>query len=302
MMCPNNEPVDTGATLRTGADVRCEFATPEGSQIRMNAETEVRVSDQRQFELTKGQLWSCVREGQPPLAVKAANATITAQEAQFDLAKQNGEAVLTVVQGTATVRDKQGERTVEAGQRVTLVDGQIAEDRRALDAILDTSWVHEVLLLKGSDDPEYIDRMNRLLARIGEAKLSILYEEEIRRQGDACVSPLVSYVQSDQSREQTDKRRRAARIVADVAQPRSIPDLVNLLSDEDSFVRRSAAEGLLRLTGHDHGRPPPEWQTETWAGCQPTVKQWQDWLERQRDRIPGAPRSKDSKQIQYKKA
>ena len=291
--CPTSGAVDAESSIRTGPLARCEFATADGAQLRMNNNTEIRLSG-NQVELSKGQVCSSVRPGQSPVEVKTADATVSAQDGQFELARNNGEAVLTVIQGQAIVRDRQGEQTIDAGNRATLSQGKVAAVRRVSDPVLETSWMHEVLALKGGGDPEYMQRMQALLAQIGQAKLSILYEEEIRRQGDSCVAPLVEFIRSTLPDDEVTKRRRAARIVADVAQPRSIPELVLLLSDEDAFVRRSAAEGLLRLTNRDQGRPPQQWQTESATACEPTVKQWQSWLDQERGRIPGLPRAKET--------
>jgi hypothetical protein len=130
--------------------------------------------------------------------------------------------------------------------------------------------------------------MNDILAQLGQAKLAHLYEEEIRRLGDHCVLPLVRFLESSRSQGDERKRVRAASIVADAAQPRSIPLLIELLADENPEVRFHAARGLERLTARDQGRPPAQWQSESWASCAPTHRAWQEWWETNRNRYPGA--------------
>jgi hypothetical protein len=99
-----------------------------------------------------------------------------------------------------------------AGHKVHIVDGKIAESQRVRDPLLDTSWVHEVLILKGDQSPELQQRIDDIWAQIGDTKMSYLYEEEVRRLGDACVTPLVRFIES--SRSQSDERKdSAARIV-----------------------------------------------------------------------------------------
>ncbi len=115
-----------------------------------------------------------------------------------------------------------------------------------------------------------------------------LYEEEIRRLGDHCVLPLVRFLESSRSQGDETKRVRAAGIVADVAQPRSIPLLIELLADENPQVRSHAARGLQRLTTRDQGRPPEQWATDSWASCVPAYQAWQQWWETNRNRYPGA--------------
>jgi hypothetical protein len=178
--------------------------------------------------------------------------------------------------------------TLEAGQSATIAAGRLSEVERVYDTKLVTAWINELLAAKGPDDPEFNARMNDILAQLGQAKLSHLYEEEIRRLGDSCVLPLVRFLESSRSQGDEKKRVRAAGIVADVAQPRSIPLLIELLADENPEVRYNAARGLERLTKRDQGRPAEQWQTETWASCAPTHRAWLEWWEANRTRYPGA--------------
>ena len=104
--------------------------------------------------------------------------------------------------------------------------------------------------------------------------------------------PLVRYLESSRSNGDSAKRIKAAGIVADVAQPRSIPLLIELLADQDPQVRFHAARGLERLTAQDQGRPPAQWKSEPWANCAPTHRAWLDWWETNRHRYPAGPELK----------
>jgi ferric-dicitrate binding protein FerR (iron transport regulator) len=276
-----------GAAVRTGPEARCELATSDGSALRLNTDTEVVLPEDRKVELARGQLWSFVCPSDKPFEIHASEAKITAQDCRLDLASKPGETVVTVVEGSAQVHPQAGEQpqTVSAGQKVMLKQGRIAEAGTTPSPILDTGWVNELLILKGADDPEFVRRIDDICAQIGQAKLSHLYEDEIRRLGDHCVVPLVRFIQSPRSAANPRQRVTAARIVADVAQPRSIPELIGLLADNDPQVRSHTAEGLHRLTGRDQGMPANAWQ-QPWTTCAPTHRLWQDWWQRNKGRYP----------------
>ena len=118
--------------------------------------------------------------------------------------------------------------------------------------------------------------------------MDFLYEQEIRGLGDHCVLPLIRYIESDRSAGQEFKRTEAAQIVADVATPRDIPDLLGLLNDENGDVRAAAATALQRLTGQTLDRPPQKWRDDSLFLCQPTQQAWQHWWQLNHNNFPGA--------------
>ena len=99
-------------------------------------------------------------------------------------------------------------------------------------------------------------RINDLFARIGETKVSYLTEQQLRALGGSCVKPLNKFVQASDNPGKRQKRERAALIVSEVAQPRHIPALIELLGDSSPRVREYAELGLERLTGRS-GPPLP---------------------------------------------
>jgi hypothetical protein len=208
---------------------------------------------------------------------------VKARRAKFDLRCPSDETVLTVVEGEATVEASGATRTVLAGEQVKIVAGRIAAEQMVRDPLFDTRWVHELLALKGADDPEMAERINDFLARVGQAKMATLYEDEIRRLGEPAVWPLMRYLASSGAEVEPAKRRTAARIVADLAGPRAIGDLIELLADADDHVRSEVARSLERLTGHDQGRPAEDWRAD-WLTCEPTQRQWRQWWDERRQR------------------
>jgi HEAT repeat protein len=115
-----------------------------------------------------------------------------------------------------------------------------------------------------------------------------LAEDEILSLGDHCVLPITRYIQSERSRSDLDKRRRAAKILSDIAQPQSIPHLIELLADDEPEVRYQAAKALERLTRHTQGTRLEDWRDQPRAALEGSHKQWQAWWEKNKERYPSA--------------
>jgi HEAT repeat protein len=143
------------------------------------------------------------------------------------------------------------------------------------------------LLLKGRDNPELTQRIDDLLARLGEDKMQYLHEEEIRGLGDHCVLPLTRYIQSDHSALEPARSRRAAEILSDCAQPWCIPHLIELLRDQDGDVRAAAGRALIRVSHHDIGTDEQRRNGSDTVRAD-LIAQWQQWWNRNKSHIPGA--------------
>ena len=279
--------VPAQAAVRTGPNVRCEFQLPGGSLIRLNEQSQIHFDDVGHIQLESGQVYSATSDGAIAPVIRVAQASVTCQQAQFDLSRQGDTSRLIVLEGTATVAGRQKTIT-RSGESVRIVGGAPGTPERLRDLLLATRWVNELLMMKGRDTQELDRRVNDLMAQIGGDKMDFLYEEEIRALGDHCVVPLTRFIQSPRSAGREQKRQAAARIICDVAQPWNIPHLIELLEDQDGQVRGSAAEALLRLTGSTQGIAPDQWRTAAPDALQPRVQQWHQWWEQNRERFPGA--------------
>ncbi len=303
-ICPSNSstwrPMETGgavpidARVRTGDGIRCEFQMTDGSVVRMNQDSELRFAGSRHIELSSGQVWSGAAQSKTPFTVSADPTTITADATRFDVSKTPEKTSLIVFDGAARVKMIGTDLRVTSGQEMQIVSGRASQPRPVPDLSLAAQWIDELLLLKGRDNPELTQRIDDLLARLGEDKMQYLYEEEIRGLGDHCVLPLTRYIQSDRSAREPTRRRRAAEILSDCAQPWCIPYLIELLSDRDGDVRAAAGRALVRVSHVDIG------SDEQWRNAPDTVRndliaQWQQWWNRNKSHIPGAgvPDTKD---------
>jgi len=278
--------------------VRCEFRMADGSEVRLNADSEVTLRSPRRVDVVGGQVFSSVRHRDDPadafiVMAEPAGATLTALGTAFDVACAPGSkaATLTVVEGSVKCAGREGESVVKGGEAISVADGRL-EDKRQVESLMRaTQWVDEILVMKGRDNAELAKRIDDIFAQLGHDKMWYMNAQEVRRLGDHCVVPLTRYIQSERSQRSEDdrmKRKEAARIVADVSTTASIPELINLLADNDGDVRYAAAKALQRLTGNTQDFAAEQWRDQNLLTCAPTVGKWHAWWERNKGRFPGA--------------
>jgi hypothetical protein len=291
LRCPEDAPIAGDSVVRTGPDARCEIACEDGNALRLDCNTEVMLHRSEVVEVSRGRLWSTCRPGHKALEIQSGRGTIVPRAAaQFAVECQPNAVRLIVVDGTVHVQTAQKSMEVGAGQHVRIVAGNVEEDPEGGDSLLETGWVNGVLACHSSEHPELVERVHRLLANVGAAKLSLLYEDELRRLGDDGVPPLLAYLASTRGTPDVAQRATAARIVADVAQTRWIADLITLLPDENAEVRFHAARGLERLTGRDQGCEARAWQSQPRSACAEGYQRWLEWWRGNRAHYPAARR------------
>lgn len=281
-----------GSRVRTGAGVRCEFAMADGSEVRMNENTELQLRRSRSVSVADGQMFSSVAKHDTPFNVAVGGATITALGTRFDVQRRTDRVVLAVLEGSTKLSEgTSAPRVVNQGEAVSLSNGTITpvDASTALDQA--SRWIMDIVVLKGHDNPELNARVNDLIAQIGEGKMAFLRENELKALGDRCVVPLARYLQSPRSQGELWKRQEAARVISDVAQPWCIPYLIELLDNPDGQVRAAAATALQRLTNKTQGRTPEQWRDQPKESDADTLKSWHAWWERNKDDYPGISRT-----------
>ena len=289
--CPQDAVISQDSVVRTGPSARCEIALDDGGAVRLDVDTEVTLRQSKVVEVNRGRLASAASPNKSGIEIQSAGGRIVAQPAaQLSVACEPQGARVIVVDGTANVTTDEKSLEVGSGKQVWIVQGKVEGDPEWCDASLETAWVNSVLALRDSDHPELVKRVNRLLAGIGAAKLSLMYEDELRRLGDDGVPPLLAYLASTRDKPSERLRPKAAAIVADVGQPRWIPDLIGLLVDPNENVRFEAARGLARLAGRDQGLKADQWRTQSWNSCERAYDNWVKWWAENRDQYPSAKR------------
>jgi len=289
--CPQDGPIERDSIVRTGPDAQCEIYLQDGNALRLDRNTEVTLHASQVVEINRGRLYGLCEPGCKGLEIRTGGGTIMVKPAtQLAVDCQPPAARLTVVDGAVSVQAGPETIAVGPGKHMRIVRGRLEEDSGGSDAFLETAWVNSVLALRSSEDPELGKRINQLLANVGAAKLSLLYEDELRRLGDSGVPPLLAYLASTREAPNTTQRATAARIVADVAESRWIADLIALLTDANADVRLQAARGLERLTGRDQGCDAQTWRTASWISCEGAYQKWLNWWAANCDRYPAGCR------------
>ncbi len=293
-LCPSD------GVVRTGPNVRCEWKTNDGCVIRLNGDTQVRFASPGVVEVQRGQIACSSPENaslkviMPERVASTPSASPTefmcqAQSSAIATVGPDGGVQVTSSSGDVALQTPAGSAPLKRGESVRLVEGRIFP-AEATDPILAAGWTGALLIRKGYEDPELAQRVDLLLARMGQSKAALLYEEEIRALGEHAVLPLLKFVESPLSQNDRGQRQKAMRLAADLAPNWAVSDLIRLLADADAETRYLAAHALLRLTGNDQGRAPEQWR-EDLKNCEPTIELWRKWRLEEQSRYP--PRKPD---------
>ncbi len=264
----------------------------------MNSGTEIVVHSPARIELRKGEIW-CRSTAAGPLVVVTALSSAVVHRASpqapvfscegpdtacfLRIGKTGATACVTAETGKVAV--KANNTGLELAPRESaIITGEQVERDYSSNPLLDASWMQPLLTRKGHADRELAERVNDLLARVGETKQPELYETEIRSLGEYCILPLLRYVESPRSNSNPGRRTAAMRIISDLAPAWSIGDLVGLLGHADPDVRSLAAAALTRLTEETQGVEPSKWRGPP-SDWQPAAAAWQSWWNKNSDRF-----------------
>ena len=279
-----------GCAIRTASDGLCEFHCPDGQTARLNVESEVKVGGANELELVRGQLWAGTPAGKE-VRVRTPLAAVQADSGSVDIRQAEQETVVTAAAGNALVRFANQSQSLAAGEELVIADQRIARHDRAYSLALITAWMNPLLALKSPDDPELNAQVDALLAHLGETKMTLLSDAELRSLGPSCATPLARYVRSEDSLREAERRRHAARLLADLAPLSLAGELIELLADNDPMVRTSAATALRRITGLDMDYPIEHWRQAPDESQRAALEAWRAWWSANSFRCPPAPRA-----------
>ena len=290
----------SGSEVRTGASVQCELKTPGGGVIRLNDDTQIKFASHDTIEIERGQIWCSSPESMaikvlapakssPPAPADKSWALTCASDSCMQTAVEpNGGVQVSTSAGEIDVLTPSGRQRLKRGETISIVKGAITKANQAADPLLSARWTQPLLIRKGYNNRELGGYVDQLLARVGQSKVSYLFEQDIRSLGEYAALPLIRYVESPLSKDDPHKREVAMRIVADIAPSWTIADLIGLLGDADPQTRYLAATTLHRLTGIDQGHPSQAWR-EDLAACQPAIELWRQWWADNHKRYPSPP-------------
>lgn len=282
--CPDGSAIKPASVVRTGDNARCELSLEGGNMVRLDRNTEITLHKPDRVEVNKGRLWAASKAMTPIEIVSYGCSIKSSAESEVAIERQPKAVRLVVVDGSIDVSTGTESTKLKRGEQVEVADGKLASVAQPNDPQLETAWINGMLAGRSSGQKEFGQRIEGLLASIGTAKLSLLYEDELRRLGDGGVPPLVAFLKTTREKPEEPRRIVAARIVADVSQPRRIGELVALLKDQNPEVRYHAARGLERLTGRDQGLTAEAWKTDAPAERDAAQQKWQEWWTTNSDR------------------
>lgn len=285
------------ASIQTPRGVLCELETTDGCVVRMNEETRLGISRPDELRLSQGQIWCSAPESKslrviaecepanadsPPAgAALAASGLLQCSSDSAALAalRPNGVVEVTAAAGRIELTAEQCTHQLEDGAAARIAGGRVEIVETAetpSDPLLAGNWMHPLLVRKGHGARDVTERVDALLARVGQAKVTFLYEQSIRSLGEHGALPLLRYIQSSISSDSLGRRRTAMRLLVDLAPAWMAEEMIDLLEDGDPEIREQAAAALQRLTGHAFDFDADVWRSEG-AELARAVAQWRDW-------------------------
>ena len=270
--------------VRTGPGGRAALDFADGSELRLNENTELRVDGPRKATLKLGSYWAAVKKDEaavfevttPFAPMKAAEAVYAASFEKRDpndpLFKtvSRTETKISVFESKVQVVSKRYAQFVTAGYSCNLVDAQLNTPDPTLRPMLETRWVHPILAARGKSSDEVSLRANAMLDRLGSVEKNDPSEAGLRDLGEFAAPALAMFVKIPSGVGDVPRRRAAARVLGDVA--KNPLDLLPTLRDPDAQVRLSGAKGLKRITGEDLGK-----DEAYWSGDKAATEGWKLW-------------------------
>ena len=280
--------------VRTGAKAKAVVDFGDGTELRINENSEILLEDSHHVEIKVGQVFMVSAKSlQNPFTFKTQFSPVEFTGGSMDLTFRprdpSDPAVKTisrtvtsvrVLDGTASVGSRRYTQKVTAGYWCTLVDATLNTPDQIGDPTIPTRWVHELLLKRGKSTPEIDTRLQNMMQMLGRYQKG---EEDLSDAGYRSLgefSPpwlVANYLKYPPTAQETTRRRAAAKIVADLGTKAQAPALVSLLQDPDVEVRLPAAKGLERVAGTNLKFDEAYWKGDKLDAGQ---KAWDEWLKK----------------------
>jgi len=279
------DPVEAGAVVKTEAGTRVAIDLTDGSELRINENTELTVAGPRKLDLKAGRFFVRVVKGAAKFEIQTPNFPIeVAQTAVLDIKFKervpNGDPAATAImclEGKAFAQGPRFPLNLFAGFWASGVGKQLNTPDTLKNGSLDTAWVHPLILERGKESEETSNRAMELVNILGKENPDPV-EPAMKGLGDFVTPELVRFLQRSTLPPQAVKRAAATRIIAEAGTMKSAPALSGLLSHPEPEVRVIAAQGLARLAGgKDQGFNDAYWKGEKLEAGQ---KIWADWVQK----------------------
>jgi FecR-like protein len=291
------KPIASGGELeaktwvRTGPKAKAVFDFNDGTELRIDENSEILVDGTRNLELKVGEIFLVAARNPTPFAIKTQYSPIEFDNAILDVSFRhrdpNDPATKTIsrtvtsiysLNGTITVGSKRYTHKLTTGYWCTLVDATLNTPDPLGDPTIPTRWVHELLMRRGKYTPEIESRLESMYQMLGRYKTGEdLSESGYRSLGEFSAPFLVKYLKYPPTPQETTRRRATAKILADVATKAQIPDLIGILKEPDADSRAAGAKGLERLAGTNLKFDETYWRG---ASLDAGQKAWDEWVKK----------------------
>jgi hypothetical protein len=277
------DPIDAGMTLRSTPGARAAIDFGDGTELRVDENTELSVLEARKLELKKGRIHLRIANSAKRFEIETPHVGLAAAAAVVDVSftprVENGAPAATVIRcldGNVNAASKKFKANLFPGFWCTAVGQQLNTPDPAKNGSLDTAWVHPLVAERGRADEELSNRMIELVNILAKEKPNDPVEAALRPLGDLATPELARYLGKSPHPAQADRRAAAARIIAETGTMKSAAALVTLLQNSEPEVRVIAARGLARLNGgKDLGFGESVWKGEALDAGK---KAWETWL------------------------
>ncbi len=235
------------AVVRTPEGTRCSLSLTDGSELRLDRGTEIRLVGRRNVEVLSGRIWSRVSPG-APFRVRARETEVSVLGTELGVRILPEYTTVQLFSGYARVESKGKSTELFGGQQIRVPrDGPTV--KLHVDTVLATGWMLELYARAGPHEKELADRINEYIVAMGRLKAVGMEEKRIVKDlGPICRVPLARYLVSEQAKYELEPRRKAARVLVFIGDGSVAGELANALSDPDEEVRFSAGQALNRIS------------------------------------------------------
>jgi ferric-dicitrate binding protein FerR (iron transport regulator) len=254
--------IHEGDTVVAAAGTRASLLLADGSEVRLDRGARVRVADVvgpvfegevwggREIAVLAGRAWARVAAGDL-FSLVAGPATVRVTGTELSVSRGPERTEVLLHSGSARVEAGGAARDLVAGQEVEFSGGALSEARRTPSEAIATGWMVELYAYAGRHERDLADHMDRMLSEMGRRKVAHLEERAIVEElGPVCRVPVARFLVSEAAAAdgETGARRKAARVLAAIADPSVAAELARALRDPDAEVRVQAARAIRRVS------------------------------------------------------
>jgi len=240
--------LSAGTRVSAPPGVRLALVLHDGSELRLDRESSLRLAGERRIELAAGRAWSHVVPG-APFRFECGSAAVEVHGTELSVERAGERTEVLLFSGAASLEAGGATRALAAGESAVWEGGALSEAQRIESEAIATGWMLELYAYSGTHQKDLAEHLDRLLIEMGHRKL-VSFEERVLETelAGVCRVPLARYLVSEGAQDEPESRRQAARVLERIADSSVALALSSALRDPDPEVRLSAARALNRVS------------------------------------------------------